>query len=103
MRKLALHWQILIALFLGILYGLYLTDHTGYIEWMGEIFLRALRMIIVPLVINVAVFAAGMVWLAGALETLPEISGHVLTADIPDISESLRLLRQFRTLSENAQ
>ncbi len=40
---------------------------------------------------------------AGALETLAEIRGQVFTADVPDISESLRLLRQFRTLSENAQ
>jgi uroporphyrin-3 C-methyltransferase len=40
---------------------------------------------------------------AGALETLAEVRGHVFTADVPDISESLRLLRQFRTLSENAQ
>jgi len=39
---------------------------------------------------------------AGALETIAEIRGHVFTAATPDISESLRLLRQFRTLSENA-
>jgi uroporphyrin-3 C-methyltransferase len=40
---------------------------------------------------------------AGALETIAEIRGSVFTADAPDISESLRLLRQFRTLSGNAQ
>ena len=40
---------------------------------------------------------------AGALETIAEIRGSVFAADAPDISESLRLLRQFRTLSENAQ
>ena len=40
---------------------------------------------------------------SGALETLAEIRGHVFTTATPDISESLRLLRQFRTLSENAQ
>jgi len=39
----------------------------------------------------------------GALETIAEIRGHVFTTASPDISESLRLLRQFRTLSENAQ
>ncbi len=39
----------------------------------------------------------------GALETIAEIRGHVFTTATPDISESLRLLRQFRTLSENAQ
>ena len=40
---------------------------------------------------------------AGALATIAEIRGHVFTTDVPDISESLRLLRQFRTLTENAQ
>ena len=40
---------------------------------------------------------------AGALETLAEVRGHVFTDEVPDISESLRLLRQFRTLSESAQ
>jgi uroporphyrin-3 C-methyltransferase len=39
----------------------------------------------------------------GARETIAEIRGHVFTTAVPDISESLRLLRQFRTLSETAQ
>jgi uroporphyrin-3 C-methyltransferase len=39
----------------------------------------------------------------GALETIAEIRGHVFTTDAPDISGSLLLLRQFRTLNENAQ
>jgi uncharacterized protein HemX len=40
---------------------------------------------------------------AGALETITEVRNHVFVADVPDISESLRLLRQFRTLRENTQ
>ena len=40
---------------------------------------------------------------AGALETIAEIRGHVFTTAAPDISGSLQLLRQFRTLNENAQ
>ena len=39
----------------------------------------------------------------GAQETIAEIRGHLFTTAVPDISESLRLLRQFRTLSETAQ
>lgn len=50
-----------------------------------------------------AYFDSDSAQVAGALETLAEIRGHVFTVDVPDISESLRLLRQFRTLSENAQ
>ena len=48
-------------------------------------------------------FATDSPQVAGALQTIAEIRGHVFTTDTPDISESLRLLRQFRTLSENAQ
>jgi uroporphyrin-3 C-methyltransferase len=39
----------------------------------------------------------------GARETIAEIRGHVFAIAVPDISESLRLLRQFRTLSETTQ
>jgi Na+/H+-dicarboxylate symporter len=52
MKKIALHWQILIALFLGLLYGLFLTDYIGYVSWMGDIFLRALKMVIAPLILS---------------------------------------------------
>ena len=48
-------------------------------------------------------FDTGSTQVAGALETLAEVRRHVFTAEVPDISESLRLLRQFRTLSESAQ
>lgn len=52
MKKIQLHWQILIALVIAVLYGLYLTDYVIYIEWMGDIFLRALKMVIVPLILS---------------------------------------------------
>lgn len=51
MLKLKLHWQILISLFLGVIFGLFLTDFVEYVEWMGDLFLRALKMIIIPLII----------------------------------------------------
>ena len=38
-----------------------------------------------------------------ALETIAEIRGHVFTTDKPDISTSLQLLRQYRSLQESAQ
>jgi len=52
MKKLQLHWQILIALFIGILYGIYFPDYVKYISWMGDIFLRGLKMVIVPLILS---------------------------------------------------
>jgi uroporphyrin-3 C-methyltransferase len=40
---------------------------------------------------------------AGALKTIDEVRVHVFTSEVPDISESLRLLRQYRTLNESAR
>ncbi len=57
MKKLALHWWILIALGLGVLYG-YIATATGstahvllYVDPFGQIFMNLLRMIAVPLVL----------------------------------------------------
>lgn len=52
MKKIALHWQILIALVLAVLFGIYLKDYVEYISWMGDIFLRALKMVIIPLILS---------------------------------------------------
>ena len=52
MKKIALHWQILAALFLAILYGVYFPEYVYLIEWMGDLFLRALKMVIVPLLLT---------------------------------------------------
>jgi Na+/H+-dicarboxylate symporter len=50
--KLKLHWQILIALFTAILFGLNFPEQSGYLTWLGDLFLRALQMIIVPLILT---------------------------------------------------
>lgn len=52
MKKFELHWQILVALVLAILFGIFLKDYIGYVSWMGTIFLRALKMIIIPLILS---------------------------------------------------
>jgi Na+/H+-dicarboxylate symporter len=53
MRKIALHWQILIALVLAIIYGLVFDEEAvSYVSWMGDVFLRALKMLIIPLIIS---------------------------------------------------
>ncbi len=52
MKKLQLHWQILIALVVAILWGFFLTDYVYLIGWMGTLFLRALKMIIIPLIFS---------------------------------------------------
>jgi len=52
MKKFPLHWQILTALILGILYGSFFGEYSWYVDWMGDVFLRALNMIIIPLVMS---------------------------------------------------
>ena len=53
MKKIALHWQILIALILAIVYGIYADEQAiSYVSWMGDVFLRALKMLIIPLILS---------------------------------------------------
>lgn len=47
-----MHWQILIALTLGVLAGIYATEYVPYISWMGDLFLRLLKMVIIPLILS---------------------------------------------------
>ncbi|MFO7620894.1 MAG: dicarboxylate/amino acid:cation symporter [Bacteroidales bacterium] len=46
-----LHYQILIAIVAGGFFGYIFHDQVIYTNWAGEIFLRALNMIIVPLIL----------------------------------------------------
>lgn len=50
MKKLALYWQILIAFALSVLCGLFFSEHVHLVAWMGDIFIKALKMIIIPLI-----------------------------------------------------
>ncbi len=52
MKKPALHWQIFIGLILGIIYGLTFKSSVHYIAWLGNLFIQALKMIIVPLILT---------------------------------------------------
>lgn len=58
MKKLALHWKILIGMILGILFGLIMTNVSGgstfvgnWIKPFGSIFVKLLKLIAVPLII----------------------------------------------------
>ena len=50
MPKIALHWQILIALLGGAASGLLLGPTVLHVAFIGTLFLKALKMIIVPLI-----------------------------------------------------
>ena len=80
-KGLALHWQILIGIGLGVLAGILLCKITPYenwykyIKWAGDIFLRGLRMIVIPLVFtSIALGVAGM----GNSAALGRIAGKTI-------------------------
>ncbi|MCW0482214.1 dicarboxylate/amino acid:cation symporter [Gaoshiqia sediminis] len=50
--KLKLHWQILIALIIAVFWGYFFREQIHLISWMGDLFLRALKMIIIPLIFS---------------------------------------------------
>ncbi|MBN2807658.1 MAG: dicarboxylate/amino acid:cation symporter [Prolixibacteraceae bacterium] len=57
MKKIALHWQILIALALSVPLGMYFGEDgiinlSGFFDFSGTIFLNALKMIVVPLIVS---------------------------------------------------
>ena len=47
--KLALHWQVLIAMALGLVFALSFGE-VGWVAWLADTFMRLLRMVIVPLI-----------------------------------------------------
>jgi Na+/H+-dicarboxylate symporter len=57
--KLKVHSQILIAIVLGVVVGLLLREKASHIEIVGDIFIRLLKMIIIPLIL--ASMVAGIV------------------------------------------
>ncbi len=81
MKKIKLHWQILIALVLAILYGVFLTEYVSYVSWLGDIFLRALKMIIVPLIFTSIVTGVANIGSAESLGRLgiKTLSYYLLT------------------------
>ncbi|MBN1926427.1 MAG: dicarboxylate/amino acid:cation symporter, partial [Prolixibacteraceae bacterium] len=52
MKKPALHWQILIALIAAVLTGYFLPETVSYFYWIGELFLKSLKMIVIPLIFS---------------------------------------------------
>lgn len=55
MKRIALHWQILIALFAGGVFGFFIPEGVVWVGWMGDLFLRLLKMVIIPLVFSTLV------------------------------------------------
>jgi proton glutamate symport protein len=82
MLRIKLHWQIVIAFIVAILIGLFIPQQVDYVRWLGDIFLRALKLIIVPLILTSII--SGVTNLGGGQNLgrlgLKTISYYVLTS-----------------------
>ncbi|MFQ6609968.1 MAG: dicarboxylate/amino acid:cation symporter [Fidelibacterota bacterium] len=56
MKKIKLHFQIFIAMAAGILFALIFKDQSHYVYPLGDIFMRLLKMVIIPLVFTSITF-----------------------------------------------
>ncbi|MCB2196124.1 MAG: dicarboxylate/amino acid:cation symporter [Bacteroidetes bacterium] len=93
MKKLALHWQILIAFIFAVIFGIFLKEQVKYVSWMGDIFLRMLKMIVIPLILSSIISGIANIGNEGnfgrlGLKTL----GYYLTTTILAISIGLLLV-----------
>lgn len=52
MKKIALHWQILIAIVIAVPFGILFHEYAPSIKWLGDMFIRALKMISIPIVFS---------------------------------------------------
>lgn len=95
--KLKLHWQILLGFVLAIPIGLFLTDYVGYFTWMGDLFLRALKMVIVPLILSSIISGVANI---GSGESLGRLGaktiGYYLTTSLFAILVGLVLVNLFQ-------
>lgn len=102
MKKIALHWQILIALVLSIPLGMFFGsdgwfDLTGIFDFSGKIFLNALKMIVVPLIISAIITGVSNI---GSEKGFARMGGktilYYLTTSLIAILTGLILVNIFR-------
>lgn len=88
LKNLKLHWQILIALVIAALFGSIFPTHVNYISWTGTLFLRALNMIVVPLIFTSIVCGVASIRSAENLRRLglKTLSFYLITSFIAIIT-----------------
>jgi len=74
-NKLALHWQILIGIGLGVLLGIFGHEYTIYTKWLGDLFLNGLKMVVIPLVFSALIMGVSSI---GETKDLGRIAGKTL-------------------------
>lgn len=80
--KLKLHWQILIAMGLGVIFTMILGERSAFVAPVGHIFIRLLKMVIVPLVLTSIISGVASVGNAKNLGRLglKTISYYIMTS-----------------------
>ncbi|MFC2136675.1 dicarboxylate/amino acid:cation symporter [Bacteroidota bacterium] len=97
MKKIALHWQILIALIISVFIGALLPQSVKYISWMGDVFLRALKMIVVPLVLTSLITGVTNIGSGGNLGRLGlKTIVYYMTTSLIAITTGLVLVNVFK-------
>ena len=78
MRKIGLAWQILIALILGIIVGVVFYGNPNvatYLQPIGDIFLRLIKMIVIPIVVSSLIVGVANV---GDVKKLGKLGGKTI-------------------------
>lgn len=70
--KLALPWQILIGICLGAIFGVFAHEYVDYVKWLGDLFLRGLKMVVIPLVFSALIMGVSSI---GESKDLGRIAG----------------------------
>lgn len=65
--EISLPIQILIALALGVIFGIFFHEYVKYISWAGDIFIRLLKMIVVPIVVSSMIVGVASIGKTGGL------------------------------------
>ena len=97
LKKITLPWQMLIALLMALLAGALVPSWMQYIEWTGEVFIRALRMIMVPLICTSLITGVSGIESAGSLGRIGiKTLTYYLATSLLAILTGLLLINIFR-------
>jgi Na+/H+-dicarboxylate symporter len=95
--SLPLHYQILIMLLAGGFFGYYFSGITVYTNWIGDIFLRSLNMIIVPLIFCSITTGVASVGSSGNLGRLGiKTLGYYMFSSLAAITTGLLLVNAIK-------
>ncbi|MDP6461866.1 MAG: cation:dicarboxylase symporter family transporter, partial [Gemmatimonadota bacterium] len=94
---LRLHWQIFLAMAAGIAAGVIGGEpFANRVEWLGQLFVRLLRMVIVPLVVTSIVSGVASVGGAGLRRLFTKTMGYYLLSSALAILIGLSLTNLIR-------